>query len=436
MESIVEPPPPPITTTANTGHHDELKWNMSRVSLSPDETDIDLISPIGRACFPPDTMLQRLWDRVRLVHVPPSSETPAYLIIKIALVSVIAQLLDIATRNPDHVTTVFVGILGLTPFLQLAKLRAADTLVMGLMGATVGTLISAATFLPNDTSNWMYLLSVPWSVCTTYYVLFFVNRVDPPAIATACFSSLFVILVKVGSFVVFRLSLYFVLLTPRQQKYQYPPISSLIPPDDPRSLIWQTLLVRVLALLTGCGTALMVNLVVSALAPLAILKTEVFFTERLVWRSCHERASPGSQAMQDLFSQVVNLLSHGTLATESTKSWIFGPSTRKQTAKIVLRTDAIFRYLNLVAFLEICAKSKHISDAGRSNLDKLLEWLRDEVSTQASNNATMQVPDYVKDLTEKTHILPLVIQEVLHDLDCSRLKYRESNRVSRFWGRA
>lgn len=114
----------------------------------------------------------------------------------------------------------------------------------------------------------------------TQYALCFVGYDDPGSIASAQFSALFVILVP----------------------FTYPPIAPYVPTsthpcpaaggaplslcaDDPRNIYWQTLLVRVLALLTAAVAALIVNFVFSAAAPLQIYRTLMFYLEGFVWHS-------------------------------------------------------------------------------------------------------------------------------------------------------
>jgi hypothetical protein len=63
----------------------------------------------------------------------------------------------------------------------------------------------------------------------TRYVMFFIGFNTPGGVAAGVFSSLFVIIVP----------------------FAYSPIDGLVPSSDPRRLIWQTLLVRVIALATG-----------------------------------------------------------------------------------------------------------------------------------------------------------------------------------------
>lgn len=116
--------------------------------------------------------------------------------------------------------------------------------------------------------------------------MFFINFNTPGGVAAGVFSSLFVIIVP----------------------FSYPPINDIVPIDDrerkkendhhfffetrsflARRLIWQTLLVRVLALLTGVFSAFVVNMIISASAPLAIYRTTMFFAERIVWRTQKHR---------------------------------------------------------------------------------------------------------------------------------------------------
>lgn len=71
-------------------------WGGSSVTVPLKEPQ-----SIGWSCFPYDSIWQRVWDRVRLLHVPASSNTPFYLLLKITLVTCLAQVIDFGTRNPD-----------------------------------------------------------------------------------------------------------------------------------------------------------------------------------------------------------------------------------------------------------------------------------------------------------------------------------------------
>ena len=147
---------------------------------------------------------------------------------------VITLLIDKATKNPDSVTSVFVGLLGLSPYLQGGKSKGKNTLICGFFGAFIGTFVSAICYLSPETdpNRWMSIFTVPISVIITQYSLIFIGLDDSTSTTTGQFSALFVVLTQ----------------------FAYPPLDPIIPATDPRRLIWQTLIVRILALLTAVIT--------------------------------------------------------------------------------------------------------------------------------------------------------------------------------------
>ena len=149
-------------------------------------------------CCRGDTFPARLCSRLKLDHTL-LENSPFFYLLKALLVIVIALAIDKGTQNPDSVTTTFVGVISLTSFMKQEKQIAVMFLVCGLLGAMTGTLINAACYLPPsvDPANWMWLLSVPWAVLLTMYLLLFLGLDSPGGLVAGIFSALFVIIVQV-----------------------------------------------------------------------------------------------------------------------------------------------------------------------------------------------------------------------------------------------
>ncbi len=112
------------------------------------------------------------------------------MLIKLACVCVLVLLIDKGTRNPDTVTSCFMGILALASYMSVGRARIMSILGNGITGAVIGTLVNAACYLPAsvDPQKWMLLLKLPLTVVLAHYVLLFVGIVDPASTASCDFS--------------------------------------------------------------------------------------------------------------------------------------------------------------------------------------------------------------------------------------------------------
>jgi hypothetical protein len=115
--------------------------------------------------------------------------------------------------------------------------------------------------------------------------------------------------------------------------------------DDPRRLIWQTLLVRVLALFTGVFSAFVVNFLISASAPLAIYRTTMFFAERTIWKTQKHRMDPLDGRWQANYGAILSQIHLGPVVRNAADNWVFSEMTREEIDLILLRSKAIFRFL-------------------------------------------------------------------------------------------
>ncbi len=327
----------------------------------------------------------------------------------------VALLLDKGTRNPDSVSTVFVGLLGLASYLHLGVLLAKQTLFAGLLGAVIGTGVAAACYLPPsaDPGRWMLLLSVPWSVVMTQYMIYFLGIEHPAGFAAGMFSSLFVVLVP----------------------FAYPPVDAVVPLDDPRRLIWQTLLVRVIALATGVLSAYVVNMVISASAPLAIFRMTMFFSERLVWTTNAHRLDPVDQRVQKNYGQIVNQVALGKVVEEAVQSWVFSQATRDEINLIRKRAKTIFRFLSFRSFLELYIESLDVRAQERDDVTRLIEFSIRSMSGGPRNGASLEEElAELEAFPEYMHVEKSVLKSILCDLRSTTITYRSEEEMSPFWG--
>ncbi len=368
----------------------------------------------GRRCCVQDTFAARLWSRLKLDHVA-ADNSPGFILLKSWLVIIVSLLLDKATRNPDSVTTVFVGILGLASYIYLGVMLAKQTLSAGLLGAVIGTLVAAACYLPpsQDPSRWMLLVSVPFSVVTTQYIMMFLGVEHPAGFTAGIFSALFVVIVP----------------------FAYPPIADLVPVDDPRRVIWQTLLVRVIALFTGVASAYVVNFVVSATAPLAIFRMTMFFAERMLWKTQKHRLDPLDQRVQANYGKVVAQIKQGTMVEEAAQSWVFSERTRIQIERIRKRAKTMFRFLSFRTFLELYVESLDVRDAERDDVIRLIEFSTRNAAGGPRSGDTLEAElEELETFPAHLHMEKSVLKSILCDLRDTTITYRPDDEIMPFWG--
>ncbi len=361
-----------------------------------------------------NTVFNRLYSRLKLEHAE-LDNAAGFILIKSIMLCVFTLLIDKGTRNPDSVTTVFVGLMGLSPFLQGGKQKGINTLVCGLLGATIGTLVNAACYLSPETdpNKWMQLISIPWSIGLTQYVLFFVGLDDTSSTATGQFSALFVVVIQ----------------------FAYPPIDALVPANDPRRLIWQTFLVRVLSLLTAVITSFLINFFISASAPLSIYKTQQYYIEKLIWKSTRDNKNPTDECMQKCFSCVVKQIHLGPQVNETAKIWIFGEYTRDMSSLIEKRSKVIFRYLTFISFLKLYVGSISGNSEEREMLLKILDLTkRDECGNSLTNLSMNQEIKEFQKLPAEFHIITVIFIDILRDLKNSAVPFRPAKKRNLFFG--
>lgn len=365
-------------------------------------------------CCAEGTFGSRFWRRIKLDHLL-ADNAPFYIFLKIALVTVLALLLDKGTRNPDSITSTFIGVLSLAAYLKIGKQMALNTLVSGLFGAVIGSLVNAACYLPpqDDPQNWMQLFSVTFSILLTVYAMYFAGKTDPGSYSSGVFSSLFVILVQ----------------------FEYPPIAPYVP-DDPRMLIWQTLLVRVLALLTAVISAFIVNFAVSASAPLAIYRMTLFFIERLVWRTQKHRLNPLEGRVQENFSRVLQMIHVSPAVKSAADSWIFSDSTRDEITLIEQRARIMFRFLTFRSFLELFVESCNIDDAELQAVTDMIEMSKRNLNGSSLRGLSLEDElDQIEALPDYLHVEKCVLKSILTDLHNNPIQWRPEGQIHPFFGR-
>ena len=367
-------------------------------------------------CCAEDAFGTRLWNRIKLYHVAPDN-SPFYIFLKIGLVIILALLLDKGTRNPDSITSVLIGVLGLAPYLELGKRTAIDTLIAGLLGACIGTAVHAACYLPPemDPNDWMQLVSVTLSVLLTVYAIYFIGRDTPVALSAGIFSSLFVIFVQ----------------------FPYPPIDDFVP-DTARRLIWQTLLVRVLALGTAVVSALIVNTIVSATAPLTIYRIRQFFAERLVWKTQKHHVDPVDSRIQANFGRVLYQIESSGIVSSAMSSWLFSDRSRSQVQVIGRRAKCIFRFLTFRSFLELfrenCVESGDTQDLEAVN-ELIRISIRNAVGGSIEGLSLEQELALISQLPESLHVEKCVLRSILIDLNRYQIDWLPEDKINPFMGR-
>jgi hypothetical protein len=405
----------------STTNRSRFNMDVTDLRSSRDGTDADdkQRGCCGRArpqrCCTGDTFPARLWRRLKLDHLV-ADNAPGFLLLKSWLVVMVALLLDKATRNPDSVSTVFVGLLGLASYMHQGVSLAKQTLFAGLLGAVIGTCVAAACYVPPtlDPGKWMLLVSVPWSVAMTQYLIYFLGINQPAGFAAGMFSALFVVLVP----------------------FAYPPVDPLVPLDNPRRLIWQTLLVRVIALGTGVLSAYVVNMVVSAAAPLAIFRMTMFFSERLVWTTNSHRLDPVDARVQKNYSQIVNQVSMGKVVEEAVQSWVFSQQSRDEISLIRKRAKTIFRFLSFRSFLELYLESLDVRAQERDDVTRLIEFSMRSMTGGPRTGATLEEElAELEAFPDSLHVEKSVLKSVLCDLRSTTVWYRSEEDMMPFWGR-
>ena len=165
----------------------------------------------------------------------------------------------------------------------------------------------------------------------------FVGRYDPGSKAAGLFSALFVNLIPQA----------------------WPVLADLIDQADPRRGIWNTLIVRLLAVGTGVLGAFVVDLVLSAPAPARIVKLRLYFAEKQVRQACSGEPSSAALRYESAFNAVTNLLQEVSPVIELVeRSWVFGGAARTMLRNCQARAQALFRYLTFMSFLRYLEESQ------------------------------------------------------------------------------
>ena len=129
-------------------------------------------------------------------------------------------------------------------------------------------------------------------------------------------------------------------------------------------------------------------------------------------------------------------MSNGALTVETAKGWVFGRRVRFDSAKIKTRAEAIFRFLNLLTFLEIYAEGRSLAVV-KQVVIMLIARLREKVSHAALWSTSLQGEiEYAKRLLQGLPLLSAVVVEALEDLEASQLEHSDWRYVSRMWGHA
>ena len=418
---LVRPPAVLPPSNFQARHQTQALFDLSAMGYNRDDVVDDAAQPLNRErhcckrrCCREGRFGTRLWNRLKLDHLV-ADNAPGFILLKTVIVIVVALLIDKGTRNPDSVTTTFVAVLSLAAYIHVGVELAKQTLVGGLLGAVIGTLIAAACYLPPsvDPEKWMRLLSVPLSVGLTQYIMMFGGIESPAGLTSGLFSSLFVVLIP----------------------FAYPPLVGIVPVDDPRNIIWQTLLVRVIALLTAVVSAYLVNMVISASAPLDIYRQTMFFAERLVWRTQKHRLDPLDARVQNNYAKVVSQVALGPVVSKATDAWIFSDETRAEIAVIRARAKTVFRFLAIRTFLELYLESLDARAQDRDDVLALIDLSMRNVQGGSLRGDTLEEELLkLEEMPETLHVEKAVLKGILLDLENTRVKYRAPSEMVPFWG--
>jgi len=368
-------------------------------------------------CCAQDSFMARLYARLRLDHMVGEDNSPGWSLVKTMAVVIVVNLIDRGTRNPDGVTSTFVALLCLHPFLAGGTQVILSILMASLVGTITGTLVAAACYLSpsTDPNGWMILFSLPLSVTLTQYALMFVDRNDPSSRSSGLFSALFVILVQ----------------------FAYPPLDPIINANDPRRLIWQTLLVRIIALATAFFAAFLVNFGFSSMAPLKIFKTRMYFGERMVLRVSKHNVSPVSDVMQATFKRIVSLIQIGPTVCAAAKSWVFGASTLRQAKQIEKRASALFQFLNLRVFLYMLLDS--IPDDHQEErlcVIRVIQQTQRNLRGNALSGCSLEEDlSQIDALPESFYLLRITLREVIQKLYDTKVNYLPPEELRPCWGK-
>jgi hypothetical protein len=219
-------------------------------------------------------------------------------------------------------------------------------------------------------------------------------------------------------------------------------ILTRFPIDDPRILIWQTLLVRVIAVFTGVISAFIVNTVISATAPLAVYKMAMFFTERTVWRVQKHRMDPLHEKVQLNFQRTNEQIQLAPSIYQDATSWLFSEDTRDEIQLIKRRSKVIFRFLTFRSFLELFVESseKYICDVNdaelRSNVELLIEMSKRNARGNSLRGLSLQEElEILENMPASLNIPKSIFKSILIDLNSNVVQYRDSDHIVPFIGR-
>ena len=352
---------------------------------------------------------------MRLDHVV-SQNIPAFMMIKAAITTASVYLIDIGTRNPDSISSVFVSVLAQAPYLSTSLTQCWSIFVATMLGTLIGTIIQLITFTTDPiAAQWLILIQVPWAVATTWYLIFLIDRYDPGTTAGAIFSAQYV----------------------QYAKYCYSPLEPVFACTG-RLQIAHTLIVRILALMTALIVAHLVNVIISAPVPSSIYKAQTFYTELNVWRSFQTpEANPLSGEVQFALSQLVGLIAKENDLETTISRWCFSQKSKYLVKLLASRNRAMFGYLTFRIFIHMYLRTEDNPDDKRAAEILLNMSIRTPLGASPLGSSLREEMEKITSLPQRLRVLKVVFESTIRELsERQGPPYRLTNGkpMYPFWG--
>ncbi|ELR19793.1 uncharacterized protein ACA1_201610 [Acanthamoeba castellanii str. Neff] len=339
----------------------------------------------------------------------------------VALASALVLLVNMVTRNPDTLSSVFVSYLCISPLTRAGFTMSNNLFLSNLIGTVIGTLVTGVVYVEPGADEQLLWIKVPLAVSITLYALLVVRRYSPGDISGGLFSALFI----------------------QVKTFEYEPIEDYIE-DLPLPIVtpqrhtkWQrhevvsTLVVRIIALSTSVVCASLVNFLVSGGAIDRIFKARLYFTEKMIQKAFSSiSVVPTSFIAQESFRQTVALIEREWTATQKTKDLL---------GTIQHRAEAVFRLLNLQVTLCLLSREPGVTHEEEEALSTLLRYshacnlIGDHLTPQHSGCLTDGLAiEGLKELADSKTVPPTVVlfARMLHltlvELERTSVDYRRS----------
>lgn len=358
-------------------------------------------------------LVARTLDRLLLRNVL-RPNAPIADILKVALASALVLLVNMVTRNPDTLSSVFVSYLCISPLTRAGFTMSNNLFLSNLIGTVIGTLVTGVVYVEPGADEQLLWIKVPLAVSITLYALLVVRRYSPGDISGGLFSALFI----------------------QVKTFEYEPIEDYIE-DLPRHEVVSTLVVRIIALSTSVVCASLVNFLVSGGAIDRIFKARLYFTEKMIQKAFSSiSVVPTSFIAQESFRQTVALIED---AKNAKREWTATQKTKDLLGTIQHRAEAVFRLLNLQVTLCLLSREPGVTHEEEEALSTLLRYshacnlIGDHLTPQHSGCLTDGLAiEGLKELADSKTVPPTVVlfARMLHltlvELERTSVDYRRS----------